>query len=95
MLPRIALLACLAWAGPVVAADVEDVAVGEGELSQWLLMQAPRYGMSPDQFAQALVEAGQVPMAVSEGRQGLAAAHLRNSREDHTGLGQSSGVLGR
>ncbi len=60
-------------------ADVEDVSVGEGELSQWLLMQAPRYGMSPDQFAQALVEAGQVPMAVSEVRRGKALAVVLES----------------
>lgn len=55
-------------------AEAEDVSVGEAELSQWLMMQAPRYGMSPDQFAQALVEAGQVPMAVAEVRRGKALA---------------------
>lgn len=60
-------------------AEVEDVSVGEGELSQWLMMQAPRYGMSPDQFAQALVEAGQVPMAVSEVRRGKALAVVLQS----------------
>ena len=46
--------------------------MGEAELSQWLMMQAPRYGMSPDQFAQALVETDQVPMAVAEVRRGKA-----------------------
>jgi len=60
-------------------AEAEDVQVGEGELSQWLMMQAPRYGMSPDQFAQALVEAGQVPMAVSEVRRGKALAVVLES----------------
>ena len=60
-------------------AEAEDVSVGEGELSQWLLMQAPRYGMSPDQFAQALVEAGQVPMAVAEVRRGKALAVVLES----------------
>lgn len=55
-------------------ADVEDIAVGEAELSQWLMMQASQYGMSPDQFAQALVEAGQVPMAVGEVRRSKALA---------------------
>ena len=43
------------------------------------MMQAPRYGMSPDQFAQALVEAGQVPMAVSEVRRGKALAVVLQS----------------
>ena len=60
-------------------AEAEDVQVGEGELSQWLMMQAPRYGMSPDQFAQALGEAGQVPMAVSEVRRGKAMAVVLES----------------
>lgn len=55
-------------------AEAEDLSVGEAELSQWLMMQAPRYGMSPDQFAQALVEAGQVPMAVAEVRRSKAMA---------------------
>ncbi len=35
--------------------------------------------MSPDQFAQALVEAGQVPMAVSEVRRGKALAVVLQS----------------
>ncbi len=47
-------------------AEVEQVSVGEGELSAWLMQQAPRYGMSPDAFAQALVQAGQVPMAIAD-----------------------------
>jgi trigger factor len=62
-------------------ADTEDVGVGEQELSQWLMMQAPRYGMNPDQFAQALVEAGQVPMAVAEVRRGKALALVLQSAE--------------
>ena len=53
-------------------ADAEEISVGEAELSQWLMMQAPQYGMSPDQFAKALVEAGQVPTAVAEIRRGKA-----------------------
>jgi trigger factor len=53
-------------------ADAEEVSVGEAELSQWLMMQAPQYGMEPQQFAQALVEAGQVPTAVAEIRRGKA-----------------------
>ena len=38
-------------------AEAEEVTVGETELSAWLVQNAPRYGMAPDQFAQALVEA--------------------------------------
>ncbi len=62
-------------------AEAEDIAVGEAELSQWLMMQAPRYGMSPDQFAQALVENGQVPMAVAEVRRSKAMAVVLESAE--------------
>lgn len=53
-------------------ADAEEVSVGQDELSQWLMMQAPQYGMTPDQFAKALVDAGQVPTAVAEIRRGKA-----------------------
>lgn len=55
-------------------ADAEEITVGEAELSQWLMMQAPQYGMSADEFAKKLVEAGQVPTAVAEVRRGKALA---------------------
>ncbi len=55
-------------------AEAEELSVGEAELSMWLMQQAPRYGMSADQFAQALVEAGQVPMALSDIRRAKALA---------------------
>jgi len=55
-------------------AENEDLSVKEVELSQWLIQQAPRYGMSPDQFAQALVEANQVGMAMQDIRRAKALA---------------------
>jgi trigger factor len=55
-------------------AEVEEITVGETELSAWLIQQAPRYGMSPDAFAKALVEAGQVPMAMQDIRRAKALA---------------------
>lgn len=55
-------------------AETENVAVGESELSAWLLQNAPRYGMAPDAFAQALVQAGQLPMAISDIRRSKALA---------------------
>lgn len=55
-------------------AENEDIGVEEAELSQWLVQQAPRYGMSPDQFAQALVEANQVSMALQDIRRAKALA---------------------
>ena len=55
-------------------AEEHEIQVNETELSAWLVQQAPRYGMSPDQFAQELVNAGQVPSAVAEVRRGKALA---------------------
>jgi trigger factor len=57
-------------------ADTEQLSVSEAELSSWLVAQAPRYGMSPDQFAQELVSAGQVPAAVAEVRRSKALAFV-------------------
>lgn len=53
-------------------AEERDVRVEEAELSQWLIAQAQRYGMGPDQFAKALVDAGQVQGAVAEVRRAKA-----------------------
>lgn len=56
--------------------DEEDVQVGQAELSQWLMSQAPRYGMTPDQFIQALLQANQLEMAVADVRRGKALEHV-------------------
>jgi trigger factor len=53
-------------------AEQEEITVGETELSAWLVQQAPRYGMGPDQFAEMLVQSGQVPMAVQDIRRAKA-----------------------
>ena len=55
-------------------ADTEELGVEQAELIQWLVQQAPRYGMSPDQFANALAEAGQVGIAMADVRRGKALA---------------------
>ena len=55
-------------------ADTEELGVEQAELIQWLVQQAPRYGMSADQFANALAEAGQVGTAVADVRRGKALA---------------------
>lgn len=57
-------------------ADKEELSVGQAELTQWLMTQAPRYGMTPDQFAQTLVEGNQIEMAVADVRRGKALAHI-------------------
>ena len=55
-------------------AERDEIAVSEAELSSWLMQNASQYGMSPDDFAKALVEAGQVPMAIAEIRRAKALA---------------------
>ena len=60
-------------------AEKEEITVGESELSAWLIQQAPRYGMSPDAFAKALVEAGQVQMAMQDIRRAKALALVLES----------------
>jgi trigger factor len=57
-------------------ADREGLSVNDGELTAWLLQQAPRYGMAADQFANALVEAGQVPSVIAEVRRSKAMASV-------------------
>ncbi len=44
----------------------EELSVGEGELSDYIVANAQQYGMTPDQFAQEIVNAGQVPAVVGE-----------------------------
>ncbi len=55
-------------------ADAEQLGVEQAELIQWLVQQAPRYGMSADQFANALAEANQVGTAMADVRRGKALA---------------------
>ena len=57
-------------------AEENELSVAQEELSAWLMQQAPRYGMTPDQFANELVKAGQVQMAVTEVRRAKALAFV-------------------
>lgn len=52
----------------------EKLAVNQEELTEHLMRRAATSGMSPDQFAQAVVEGGQVPMLVGEVARGKALA---------------------
>jgi trigger factor len=47
-------------------AGKEELSVGEGELTEYIVRNAQRYGMTPDQFASEIVSAGQVPAVVGE-----------------------------
>ncbi len=46
--------------------SAEDVSVNENELTEYLVRQSQRYGMSPDQFIQEVTQNGQVSTMVSE-----------------------------
>ncbi|GAA2440429.1 trigger factor [Streptomyces macrosporus] len=52
----------------------EKLNVSQEELTEHLVRRAQSSGMSPDQFAQAIVESGQVPMLVGEVARGKALA---------------------
>ncbi|MFD9378339.1 trigger factor [Streptomyces sp. NPDC059999] len=52
----------------------EKLGVTQEELTEHLMRRAQSSGMSPDQFAQAVVEGGQVPMLVGEVARGKALA---------------------
>ena len=47
-------------------AEAEEVTVAQPELIEYIVAQAPRYGMDPQAFAQAMDQAGQVPALVAE-----------------------------
>lgn len=53
-------------------ADAEEVQVSQAELSEFLVRQAPQYGMTPEQFAKALAESGQVGAIFGEVRRAKA-----------------------
>jgi trigger factor len=47
-------------------AGKEELSVGEGELTEYIVRNAQRYGLTADQFASEIVSAGQVPAVVGE-----------------------------
>ena len=57
----------------------EELGVDERELTEHLVRQSARMGISPDQFAQQVVQAGQVPMLVGEVVRGKALALVLES----------------
>ncbi|MFD7131818.1 trigger factor [Streptomyces sp. NPDC059894] len=57
----------------------EKLNVNQEELTEHLMRRAASSGMSPDQFAQAVVEGGQVPLLVGEVARGKALASVVES----------------
>ena len=57
-------------------ADAEGVSVGEAELSEYLVRQAQRYGMAPQEFANQLLQGGNLPAVIADVRRNKALAVL-------------------
>jgi trigger factor len=55
-------------------ADKEELGVSDAELTDQVVRRAARSGMSPDAYAQAIVQSGQLPGLVAEVRRGKALA---------------------
>ena len=53
-------------------ADAEGLEVSQDDIGQWLIQQAPRYNMTPDQFIQALIQSDQLSSAIGDVRRGKA-----------------------
>ena len=62
-------------------ADSENIQVSEGELTERIIYQAQRYGVSPDEYLRRAQEAGQLGAIFAEVRRGKAiAAVLRSAK---------------
>jgi len=55
-------------------ADAEQLGVSDAELTEHVIAQAQRYGVSPQEFAQQLTQAGNLPAMVSDVRRSKALA---------------------
>ncbi|MDQ6937071.1 MAG: trigger factor [Actinomycetota bacterium] len=55
-------------------ADAENVQVGDAELSEYLVRQASRYGLAPQEFANQLLQAGNLPAVIADVRRNKALA---------------------
>jgi trigger factor len=62
-------------------ARAQEIGVDEGELSEHIMRRAQQSGMQPEQFAQQVMQAGQVPMLVSEVVRGKALASVVEAAE--------------
>lgn len=59
-----------------LVADREEVGVEQSEMIEYIVATAQQYGMEPNQFAQMLDQAGQVPMIMGEVRRRKALAKV-------------------
>jgi trigger factor len=60
-------------------ADAESVSVSDAELTEYIVRQAQRYGMAPQEFADQIVQAGNVTALVADVRRNKALATVLES----------------
>jgi trigger factor len=57
-------------------ADEAEISVGDSELTEYLIRQAARYGMSPQDFAKQVMDSGNLPALMADVRRNKALADL-------------------
>jgi trigger factor len=57
-------------------AEAEQLGVSDAELTEHVVMQSRRYGLSPQEYADEMMKAGNLPAIVAEVRRSKALAHL-------------------
>jgi trigger factor len=62
-------------------ADVEEVQIGDSELTEYIVRQAQRYQMPPQEFANQIVQGGNLPMLVADIRRNKALASVLEKAE--------------
>ncbi|MEO6885922.1 MAG: trigger factor [Jatrophihabitantaceae bacterium] len=60
-------------------ADQTDVQIGDGELTEYLVRQAARYQMPPQEFANQIVQGGNLPGLIADVRRNKALANVLES----------------
>ena len=60
-------------------ADATDVQIGDAELTEYIVRQAARYQMPPQEFANQVVQGGSLPALVGDVRRGKALAQVLES----------------
>jgi trigger factor len=78
-------------------ADAEQVGISDAELTEHVIMQAQRYGVSPQEFAQQMTSAGNLPALVADVRRNKALAVVldRATVTDESGRPVDLSVLRR
>ena len=72
-------------------ADKTEVQIGDAELTEYLVRQAAQYQMAPQEFANQIIQSGNLPMLVADIRRNKALAGVLESAV----VTDASGNVGR